>query len=117
MVLGGVLASGLLSNLFVGYDPALAAITKRGFILYSLAYAFIGVNIYASSFFTALGNGLVSAVISFLRTLLFQVATLLILPLLFDVDGIWCSVVAAELMALAFSLFFFITQRKKYGYA
>ena len=112
----GIAASGTLSGIFVGYDPALHAMTRRGFALYSLAFLFMGVNIFASSFFTALNNGLVSAILSFLRTLLFQTATLIIMPEIFGIDGIWLSVVIAELMALATTIFFFRRMRPRYKY-
>ena len=111
-----VAASGVLSGIFVGYDPALHAMTLRGFRLYSLAFLFLGINIFASSFFTALNNGLVSALLSFLRTLLFQAATLIIMPELMGIDGIWLSIVAAELMALAMSAYFFKKMRPRYRY-
>ena len=111
-----VAASGVLSGIFVSYDPALHAMTHRGFMLYSLAFLFLGINIFASSFFTALGNGLVSAVLSFLRTLLFQAATLIIMPEILGIDGIWLSIVAAELMALGMSVFFFKKMRPRYRY-
>lgn len=111
-----VAAAGLLSGIFVSYDPALHAMTRRGFALYSFSFLFMGINIFASSFFTALGNGLVSAILSFLRTLLFQTATLILLPLILGIDGVWLSIVAAELLALCMSVFFFQKMRSKYGY-
>lgn len=111
-----ILLSGVLSKLFASYDPELYEMTKRGFSLYSIAFIFMGINIFSSSFFTALNNGLVSALISFLRTLLFQVVAVLTLPLLLDLDGIWLSIVAAEALALIVSIVFLITGRKKYGY-
>lgn len=111
-----VAAAGLLSGIFVSYDPALHAMTRRGFALYSFSFLFMGINIFASSFFTALGNGLVSAILSFLRTLLFQTATLILLPLILGIDGVWLSIVAAELLALGMSVFFFQKMRSKYGY-
>lgn len=111
-----VLVSGFLSGIFVGYDAELFEMTKRGFALYSLSFAVMGLNIYASSFFTALGNGLVSAIISFLRTLLFQVIAVLILPILFKLDGIWISIVVAEGIALVISIIFYVANKKKYGY-
>lgn len=111
-----VAASGLLSGIFVSYDAALHALTRRGFALYSLCFLFLGVNIFASSFFTALGNGLVSALLSFLRTLLFQAATLIIMPEILGIDGIWLSIVAAELMALGMSIFYFRKMRPRYHY-
>ncbi len=111
-----ILLAGLLAKLFVGYDPALYEMTKWGFTVYSISFVVMGLNIYGSSFFTALGNGLVSALISFLRTLLFQVVALIILPIFFGLDGIWLSIVAAEGVALIVTIIFLTCYRKKYGY-
>lgn len=114
-----VAAAGLsqpLSKIFVGYDPALSQMTSHGFQLYSLSFLAVGVNIFGSGFFTALNNGAVSATISFLRTLVFQVAAILVLPLLLGLDGIWLAVVAAELLALVVTAVFFFTKRKRYHY-
>lgn len=105
-----------LARLFVGYDPSLMALTLRGFMLYSFSFLFAGVAIFGSSFFTALNNGLISALISFLRTLLFQVGAVLIFPLLWGIDGIWLSIVAAEVMAAVVTALFLIGERKKYHY-
>lgn len=105
-----------LSRLFVGYDPSLFELTRRGFTLYSFSFLFAGMSIFSSSFFTALNNGLVSALISFVRTLVFQVGAVLLLPLIFDIDGVWLSIVAAELMAFCFGSLFIILFRKKYRY-
>ncbi len=105
-----------LSRLFVGYDPILFDLTRRGFALYSFSFLFAGLNIYSSSFFTALNNGLVSALLSFVRTLVFQVGAVLLLPLLFDVDGIWISIVVAEAMAFLLGILFLLLLRKKYHY-
>lgn len=105
-----------LSGVFVGYDEALYELTRRGFLLYSFSFLFAGFGILGSSFFTALGNGVVSATISFLRTLVFQVAAVLVLPLLWGVDGIWLSVTAAELLATAVTFLFLFGMRKKYRY-
>ena len=85
-------------------------------MIYSFSFLFAGIAIFGSSFFTALGNGLVSALISFLRTLVFQVAAVLIFPLLWGIDGIWVSIVAAELMAALVTALFLIGKRKKYRY-
>lgn len=104
-----ILAEGLavpLSGIFVGYDPALLALTVKGFALYSFSFLFAGIAIYGSGFFTALNNGLISAVISFLRTLVFQTAAVLILPAIWGIDGIWISIVAAELAAAGVTMFF-----------
>ena len=111
-----VLLSSPLSEAFVGYDRGLCELTRRGFFLYSFSFLFAGFGILGSSFFTALGNGVISACISFLRTLVFQVAAVLLLPLILDTDGIWISVTAAELLATAVSLAFLAGQRKRYGY-
>lgn len=88
-----------LSRLFVGYDQALYELTVRVFGIFAFSFLFTGFAIFGSAFFTALNNGLVSAVISFLRTLLFQIAAVLLLPLVWQVDGIWAATAAAELMA------------------
>ena len=113
------LAEGLarpLSMIFVGYDRELLNLTLKGFWIYSFSFLFAGIAIYGSSFFTALGNGLVSALISFLRTLVFQVAAVLIFPMVWGIDGIWISIVAAELMAALVTALFLIGKRKKYRY-
>ena len=105
-----------LSMIFVSYDEALLQLTVRGFRLYSVSFLICGFNIYGSALFTALNNGVISAAISFLRTLVFQVSMLFILPALLDLDGIWLSISAAELLALAVTATFIIAKRKKYGY-
>ena len=105
-----------LAKIFVGYDAALLTLTTHAFRLFSLAFLLAGFNIFASSFFTALSNGAVSAAISFLRTLVFQTSSVLLLPLLLDVDGIWWSISLAELCAFVISLLFLIAKRKKYHY-
>lgn len=102
-----------LSKIFVGYDQALLELTTRAFAIYSFSFLFSGISIYGSAFFTALNDGLTSALISFLRTLLFQVAAVLLLPLIWKVDGIWFSIVAAEIIAAAVTILFLIGKRKK----
>ena len=105
-----------LSYIFVGYDENLLQLTKECFFIYSFSFLFAGMAIYGSSFFTALNNGLVSAVISFLRTLVFQVAAVIIFPLIWGVSGIWLSVVAAEFMAVAVTVIFLFALKKKHQY-
>lgn len=105
-----------LSGIFVSYDEVLMDMTVHGFNIYALSFLLCGFNIFGSSLFTALSNGLISAVISFLRTLLFQVVALLVLPALFQLDGIWASIVLAELFALALTTFFVLKYRKRYHY-
>lgn len=117
MVTASELLSHPLSSAFVGYDPDLLEMTVHGFRLFALNYLFCGVNIYASAFFTALCNGLISALISFARTLLLRGGMVLLLPLLWGLDGIWWAVVAAEGLAVLVSLAFLISQRKRYHYA
>lgn len=105
-----------LAEIFAGYDEGLFDLTLRGFSIFSVSFLFSGVSIYGSSFFTALNNGLISALISFLRTLVFQVAAVLLLPLIMGTDGIWYSVVAAEFMSLIITVMFIFIMRKKYNY-
>lgn len=106
-----------LAMIFVAYDAELLELTKRALTIYSLSFLMSGFNIFASSFFTALNDGLTSALISFGRTLMFQAASVLLLPLIFDVDGIWAAVILAEGLALILSAVCVIRNRKKYGYA
>lgn len=115
-VLAIVLAKPL-AMIFVSYDPALLSVTTRALTIYAVSYLLTGFNIYASSFFTALNDGLVSALISFARTLVFQVLAVLTLPLLWEADGIWAAVILAEGLAAILSLACFLRFRRKYGYA
>ena len=117
LTLAAELIARPLAGIFVAYDPQLHDMTTRGFQIYILSFLLCGFNIYGSSFFTALNNGLISALISFLRTLAFQIGAVLVLPLLFELDGIWWSVVAAELGSLALTGFFLLKYRKRYHYA
>lgn len=116
MLTAAELLGPMLSRIFVGYDEALLSLTESGFRIFSFSFLFAGFAIFGSSFFTALNDGLTSALISFLRTLVLQVAAVLLLPLVFDIDGIWLSIVAAELSAAAVTLLFILGKRKKYGY-
>ena len=114
-VLAQVLAAPM-ARLFVGYDEVLYRLTCHAFRLFSVAFLFAGFNIFASSFFTALNNGLISAVISFLRTLVLQTSSVILLPLIFGVDGIWYAITAAEIFATTISVIFLFAKRKKYHY-
>lgn len=105
-----------IAKIFVGYDKGLFELTVHAFQLFSFAFIFAGFNIFASSFFTALNNGAVSAAISFLRTLLFQTSSVMLLPLIFGVDGIWYAVTAAEIFASIISTVFLVIKQKKYNY-
>lgn len=115
LALSWVLAQPL-SRIFVGYDEKLLEMTCEAFHIFAFSFLFAGFAIFGSSFFTALNDGLTSALISFLRTLLFQIAAVMLLPLLWGVDGIWVSVVVAEFMAVVLTTVFLIANRKKYGY-
>ena len=116
MFAAGELFSAPLSRLFVAYDEGLLQMTTHAFSIFSFSFLFSGFAINGSSFFTALNDGLTSALISFLRTLVFQAAAVLLFPLLWGLDGIWLSIAAAEVMAVAVTLFFLLKKRKKYGY-
>lgn len=105
-----------LANLFAGYDPELCAMTSHGFRLFSRAFLLSGLNIFGSAFFTALNNGLLSALISFLRTLVFQLAAVILLPMLFGLDGIWNAVAVAELLTMFVTVALLYGQRKRYHY-
>ena len=105
-----------LATLFVGYDQRLFELTRSGFRLYSFAFLINGFYIYGSAFFTALNNGLLSALISFLRTLVFQMAVVLLLPLILGINGVWCSVAIAELLTLCVTGTFIIRKRSTYHY-
>lgn len=105
-----------LAKLFAGYDPELCAMTSHGFRLFSRAFLLSGLNIFGSSFFTALNNGLLSALISFLRTLVFQLAAVMLLPIVFGLDGIWNAVAVAELFTMFVTVTLLIRQRKRYQY-
>ena len=116
MLIWGEILAAPLSKLYVGYDTALYELTLDGFIIFSFSFLFSGFAIFGSSFFTALNDGLTSALISFLRTLVFQIAAIIIFPLVWGIDGIWWSIVAAEVMAVLVTLTFLILKRKKYNY-
>lgn len=109
--------SPLLADIFVGYDVQLKELTEHAFRIYCLHFVLAGFNIFASSFFTALNNGAVSAAISFIRTLVFQVAAVLLLPLVLGENGIWCSVLVADAGATVLSVIFLYKKRYEYGYA
>lgn len=116
MVAAAELLALPLSNIFVGYDAELMNLTVSGFKIFALSFIFMGFAIFSSGFFTALNDGLTSALISFLRTLVFQIAAVLLLPLIWEIDGVWISIVVAEVMAAAISAVFLVVKRKKYHY-
>ncbi len=116
MFVTSLLSTNFLAFAFVGYDKTLVKLTAHAFLIYAPSFLFFGFTIFISSFFTALNDGPVSAAISFARTLVFQIATLLLLPIILGMDGIWWSFVAAEVLALAVSFYFLQIFKKKYKY-
>ena len=123
MTLGGialagltVLSADLLSGIFVGYDAVLFEMTKRAVLISAFAFLICGINIFGSGFFTALNNGIISAVISFLRTVVFQVAAVMILPIFWEIDGIWWSMVVSELLSFMVTIFCLIKYKNRYHY-
>lgn len=117
MTASAILLARPLSAIFVSYDADLMSMTVRAFLIYSLSFLVCGFNIFGSSFFTALNNGLISAAISFFRTLVFQSVTVLILPEFLGLDGIWWSIVAGEVGALVLTVICLILNKKRYHYA
>lgn len=116
MFAAGELLSRPLSLMFVGYDEELLDMTAHAFSIFSFSFLLSGFSIFGSSYFTALNDGLTSALISFLRTLVFQIAAVLLFPIIFDINGIWFSIVSAEIMSVTVTMLFLILKRKKYGY-
>ena len=111
-----VVLAAPLSQIFVGYDAELLEMTTHAFKLYAISFLFTGFGIFGSSLFTALNNGLVSAIISFLRTLVFQVVTILILPSIWGIEGVWYSIIVAEFLGAAVAIVYILKYKKKYRY-
>ncbi len=116
MVIVAELLSKPLAMIFASYDKELLAITTHAIRIYSISFLLMGFNIFGSALFTALNDGLISAIISFFRTLLFQIAAVLILPMILGLDGIWFSIICAELLALVVTSYCILKFKKKYGY-
>lgn len=117
MMIAAQLFAAPLAGIFVGYDAELMSMTKHAFKLFAFSFILSGINIFVSSFFTALNNGAISAAVSFMRTLVFQMISVLVLPMFFKIDGIWFAITVAELLAFAVSCMFLVLKRKKYKYA
>ena len=116
MLLSSELMAAPLAGIFVGYDAELLAMTVHAYSIYAISFLFCGFSIFGSAFFTALGDGFISAVIAFLRTLVFESACILILPLIFGLNGIWSAIIVAEGMSVIVSLSFLVAKRKRYQY-
>ena len=108
--------AGYLAGIFVSYDNNLLELTTEAIRIYAVSYLISGVNIFASSFFTALNNGVVSSVISFMRMFVFQIVMILLLPVVLGISGIWTAVIAAEVLSVVISVMFLVKNRKKYSY-
>lgn len=106
-----------LAAIFVSYDPELLAFTVQAYRIYAVAFLIMGLPMYGSAFFTSLNNGLVSALIAFLRTLVFECGAVIILPLVLGINGIWLSVSVAELCAAVLTVAFMVGLRNRYGYS
>ena len=111
-----IAAAGPFAYIFVGFDDSLFALTKHAFRLFSFSFLLAGFNIFCSGFFTALGNGGISALISFLRVLVFQASSVIILPLFLDIDGIWWAITVSEVLAAIVSAVFLLAKRQRYHY-
>lgn len=117
MVTAAQLLAVPLAQIFVGYDKELMNLTVSGFRIFAIAFPFMGFAIFGSGFFTALNDGLTSALIAFLRTFVFQLGSVLLLPMIWQIDGIWISIVVAEVMAVVLTAVFLVVKRKKYQYS
>jgi Na+-driven multidrug efflux pump len=118
MLSAGELLAKPLSLIFMSNSPEILELTIHGFRIFSIHFIFCGIAIFGSGFFTALNNGLISALISFLRTLVFQVIAILLLPAIWSppTDGIWYSIVIAEATSAILTVIFIIANKKKYKY-
>lgn len=123
MSISGVVLCGLaealtipIAKIFAGYDAELCALTIKAIRICSFAFILSGITIYSSGFFTALNNGTISAVLAFLRSLVFQIGFILVLPIFFELNGVWWAMCATEISSFLFAVIFFIAMRKKYQY-
>ena len=105
-----------IAKIFVSYDIELLNMTVRGFRIFAISFIICGFNIFASSMFTALNNGIISLLLSIGRTFVFQLIAVYTLPIFFDLDGIWLSIIMSESLALMVTVLFFVLNRKRYGY-
>ena len=116
MTLVSELAAGPAARLFVGYDPELCDLTKHAIRLYMLSFFIAGINLFTSAWFTGLGNGKVSAIVAFIRNLVFELGFVFLLPAILGPDGIWLAVDAADLCCLILGTALILGYRKTYGY-
>ena len=116
MVFLGELLCVPLANVFVSYDSCLRFMTISGFRIFALSFAFVGFGIFSSGFFTALNDGVTSAIISFVRTMVFECAAVMLLPLIWGINGVWISVIVSEFLSVLLGVMFLITKQRKYQY-
>ena len=116
MLLSSELLARPLASIFVGYDAELLDLTVHAYSIYAISFLFCGFSIFGSAFFTALGDGFTSAVIAFLRTLVFESTCVIVLPMIFGLNGIWSAIIVAECMSVTVSLLFLVAKRKEYQY-
>ena len=117
MSLVGFIFAKPLASIFVHYDQELLEITANGMRIFAFSFLTCGVNIFASAFFTALSNGGVSLLISFARTFVCQTIAVIVLPIFFELNGVWMSLVVAELLTVGLCVFLFAKLKNKYHYA
>lgn len=116
MVILGELFCVPMADIFVSYDSGLRSLTISGFRFFALSFVFIGFGIFSSGFFTALNDGVTSAIISFVRTMIFQCAAVMVLPLVWGINGVWISVIVSEFLSVLLGVMFLITKQRKYQY-
>lgn len=116
LTIAAIALAGPLASIFVGYDQQLFLLTRKAFMIYSMSFILVWINLYTSAFFTALNNGLISAIVSFSRTLIFEVGAVLLIPYIFGIDGIWLSISVAEAFAIVMSIIFLAANKKRYHY-
>lgn len=116
LTIAAIALAGPLASIFVGYDQQLFLLTRKAFMIYSMSFILAWINLYTSAFFTALNNGLISAIVSFSRTLIFEVGAVLLIPYIFGIDGIWLSISVAEVFAIVMSIIFLAANKKRYHY-
>ena len=116
LTIAAIALAGPLASIFVGYDQQLFLLTRKAFMIYSMSFILVWINLYTSAFFTALNNGLISAIVSFSRTLIFEVGAVLLIPYILGIDGIWISISVAESLAIVMSIIFLAANKKLYHY-
>ena len=105
------LLGGTVVDFFAKGNEHVAAISLHGFRIVATSFVMMAINVFASGWFTALNDGKTSAILSFCRTIIFMVIPVLVLPQIFEMDGVWLSISAGELLSLAMSIYYFVRFR------